>query len=44
MLNISQIKFNRFNILEKILNSDAGSTKQRKAYNSSNNFEFKLRA
>ena len=28
-----------FNILKKILNSDAGSTKQRKVYNSSNNFK-----
>ncbi len=33
-----------FNTLEKILNTDAGSTKQRKIYNSSNNFEYMLKS
>ena len=33
-----------FNTLEKILNSDTGSTKQRKIYNSSNNFEYMLQS
>ena len=33
-----------FNTLEKILNTDAGSTKQRKIYNSSNNFQYMLKS
>jgi len=33
-----------FGTLEKILNSDAGSTRQRKIYNSSNNFKYMLKS
>ncbi len=33
-----------FNILEKILNGDTGSTKQRKIYNSSKNFKHMLKS
>ena len=33
-----------FITLEKILNTDAGSTKQRKIYNSSNNFQYMLKS
>jgi len=33
-----------FNILEKILNNDTGSNKQRKLYASSKNFEHMLKA
>ena len=33
-----------FKTLEKILNTEAGSTKQRKIYNSSNNFKYMLRS